>query len=246
MKISIITVCYNSSATIEETLKSVQAQTYQDIEYIIIDGNSKDNTLNIVNQYKDIVSILVSEPDKGLYDAMNKGVQLATGDYIGILNSDDTFYAPDTIEKVANFLKENPLDACIGDIVQHKNGKIIRKYSSKDWNPEKLKIGFMPPHPSIFFKKSLFDKFGVYTLGYKIAADYELIIRFFLKHKITYKYSNIITTSMAVGGESSSGLSSYNKITEEVAKAFTDNKISYSPFKVKYRVFWKIFDFLKK
>lgn len=246
MKISIITVCYNSSATIEETLQSVQSQTYQEIEYIIIDGNSKDNTLEIVNQYKDIVSILVSESDKGLYDAMNKGIALATGDYIGILNSDDTFYESDTIEKVVNFLKENPVDACIGDIVQHKNRKIIRKYSSKDWKPEKLKIGFMPPHPSIFFKKSLFKKFGVYTLGYKIAADYELIIRFFLKHKITYKYSNIITTSMAVGGESSSGYVSYKKITEEVGKAFTDNQITYSPFKVKYRFIWKLLGYLKR
>ena len=246
MKISIITVCYNSSATIEETLQSVQSQTYQDIEYIIIDGNSKDSTFEIVNQYKDIVSILVSESEKGLYDAMNKGVQLATGDYIGILNSDDTFYEPDTIEKVVNFLKENPVDACIGDIVQHKSGKIIRKYSSKNWKPEKLKIGFMPPHPSIFFKKSLFNKFGVYTLGYKIAADYELIIRFFLKNKITYKYSNIITTSMAVGGESSSGYVSYKKITEEVGKAFTDNQITYSPFKVKYRFIWKLLGYLKR
>lgn len=246
MKISIITVCYNSSATIEETLKSVQAQTYKDIEYIIIDGNSKDKTLDIVNQYKDIVSILVSESDKGLYDAMNKGIQLATGDYVGILNSDDTFYEPQTIEKVANFLKENPLDACIGDIVQHKNGKIIRKYSSKDWNPEKLKIGFMPPHPSIFFKRSLFNKYGVYTLGYKIAADYELIIRYFLKQNISFKYSNIITTSMAVGGESSSGYVSYKKITEEVDKAFKDNQIVYSPFKVKYRFIWKLLGYLKR
>src|SRR5690606_6532908 len=246
MKISIITVCYNSSETIEDTLKSVASQTYNDIEYIIIDGNSKDNTLEIISKYKHIVSRLVSESDKGLYDAMNKGIKLATGDYIGILNSDDTFYEPETIAKVANFLAKNPLDACTGDIVQHRNGKVIRKYSSKNWSPEKLKIGYMPPHPSIFFKRELFQKFGLYQLGYKIAADYELIIRYFLKFGISYKYSGIITTSMAVGGESSSGMSSYKKITEEVDKGFKSNDIAYSPFKVKYRFVWKILGYLKK
>lgn len=246
MKISIITVCYNSSTTIEDTLKSVESQTYNDIEYIIIDGNSRDNTLEIVSKYKHIVTQLVSESDKGLYDAMNKGIALATGEYIGILNSDDTFYEADTIAKVATFLGQNPFDACIGDIVQHRKGKIIRKYSSKNWSPEKLKIGFMPPHPSIFFKRDLFVKYGAYQLGYKIAADYELIIRYFLKHNISYKYSGIITTSMAVGGESSSGISSYKKITEEVDKGFKDNQIEYSPFKVKYRFVWKILGYLKK
>lgn len=246
MKISIITVCWNASATLEETIKSVASQSYNDIEYIIVDGGSTDSSVDIIKKYSNVIDKWVSEKDKGLYDAMNKGVAMATGDYIGILNADDTFFEKNTIEKVAKFLQDNPLDACVGDIVQHKNGKIIRKYSSKNWIPEKLKIGFMAPHPSIFFKKELFQKFGDYKLGYKIAADYELIIRYFIKHTITWKYSGITTTSMSVGGASSSGLSSYNKITEEVAKAFTDNNISYSPFKVKYRVFWKIFDFLKK
>lgn len=246
MKISIITVCYNSAETIEETIKSVQAQTYENIEYIIVDGNSKDKTLEIVQQYPDVVSKWVSEPDKGLYDAMNKGIAMATGDYIGILNSDDTFFEPETIQKVVEFLVENNVEACTGDIVQHKNGRIIRRYSSKRWHPEKLKIGFMPPHPSIFFKKELFGRLGDYVLGYKIASDYELIIRYFLKHKISWKYSGITTTSMAVGGASSSGMSSYHTITEEVGKAFRGNQIAYSPLKVKYRWVWKLLGFLKK
>ena len=246
MKISIITVCYNSEATLEDTIKSVAAQTYDDIEYIIIDGNSKDNTLKIIEKYPDVVTKWISESDKGLYDAMNKGIAMATGDYIGILNSDDTFYEPQTLEKVVEFLKMNHLDACTGDIVQHKNGRIIRRYSSKNWTPEKLKIGFMAPHPSIFFKRSLFEKYGDYTLGYKIASDYELIIRYFLKKEISWKYSNLITTSMAVGGASSSGMSSYHTITEEVGKAFKANNIEYSPFKVKYRIVWKFMGFLNR
>ena len=246
MKISIITVCYNSEATLEDTIKSVAAQTYNDIEYIIVDGNSKDNTLKIIEKYPDVVTKWISEPDKGLYDAMNKGIAMATGDYIGILNSDDIFYEPQTLAKIAEFLKTNNIDACTGDIIQHKNGRVVRRYSSKKWTPEKLKIGFMAPHPSIFFKRSLFDKYGNYTLGYRIASDYELIIRYFLKKEISWKYSNLITTSMAVGGASSSGMSSYHIITEEIGKAFQANGIKYSPFKVKYRMIWKLLGFLKK
>ena len=247
MKISIITVCYNSDRTIEDTFKSVKEQTYRDIEYIVIDGNSKDNTINLIKKYNDIITYWTSESDKGLYDAINKGIALATGDYVGIINSDDVFYSPKTIEEVAGFLQKNHnIDAISGDIVQHKRGKIIRKYSSANWTPEKLKIGFMPPHPSIFIKTELFNKFGYYKLGYKIGADYELIIRYFLKYNIKYKYSGIITTSMAVGGASSSGLESYNKITEEINKAFKQNNIDYSPIKVKFRFIWKIFGFIKK
>lgn len=247
MKISIITVCYNSGKTIEDTFKSVQSQSYKNIEYIVIDGGSKDNTLDLINQYKDIIDYTVSEKDKGLYDAINKGIEKSTGDYVGIINSDDIFFSKDTIKSVVEYLSENNgIDAIIGDIVQHKNNKIIRKYSSKKWNPEKLKIGFMPPHPSIFIKRELFNKFGYYSLGYKIGADYELIIRYFLKYKISYKYSGITTTSMSIGGASSSGIKSYNIITKEVNKAFSQNKIMYSPNKVKFRFVWKIFDFIKK
>lgn len=246
MKISIITVCYNSAATVEDTIRSVASQTYGDIEYIVVDGNSHDATVDIIKKYPDTVSHWISEPDKGLYDAMNKGIAMATGDYVGILNSDDTFHETKTIEKIAAFLQSNHVDACTGDILQHRNGKTIRRYSSKRWNPEKLKIGFMPPHPAVFFKRKLFDDLGVYILGYKIAADYELIIRYFLKHKITWKYSGVITTSMATGGASSSGISSYRTITSEVGQAFNGNQIDFSPFKVKYRIVWKLIGFLQK
>ncbi|KQS93222.1 glycosyltransferase family 2 protein [Chryseobacterium sp. Leaf394] len=246
MKISIITVCYNSAATVEDTIRSVASQTYDNIEYIIVDGNSVDSTVDIIKKYPETVSHWISEPDKGLYDAMNKGIAMATGDYVGILNSDDVFYEAQTIEKIADFLRSNAVDACTGDILQHRNRKILRKYSSKRWHPEKLKIGFMPPHPSIFLKRQLFDNLGVYIVGYKIASDYELIIRYFLKHKITWKYSGVITTSMAMGGASSSGLTSYRTITSEVGQAFTGNQIEYSPLKVKYRVVWKLIGFLQK
>ena len=247
MKITIITVCSNSASTLEKTILSVANQTYATIEYIIVDGNSKDNTLAIIQKHEDKITQWISEPDKGLYDAMNKGIAMATGDLIGILNSDDTFYSSKVIEEIVAFHSKNDRDASIGNIVQHQeNGKIVRKYSSKFWNPEKLTIGFMPPHPSIFFKRELFDKFGKYDLGFVIGADYELITRFFLKNKITWKYSGITTTNMLVGGLSSSGASSYQLITEEIQKALSMNGILYSPLKIKMRFLWKLIGFLKR
>lgn len=247
MKISIITVCYNSAATLEKTIHSVAGQTHYNIEYIIVDGNSTDGTLDIIKKHEDKIFKWISEPDKGLYDAMNKGIAMATGDVIGILNSDDTFYSNEVVASVAAFHKNNNLDASVGNIMQHKeNGRLIRVYSSKYWSPEKLRIGFMPPHPSIFFKRELFDRLGFYELGFIIGADYELITRFFLKEKISWKYSGITTTAMLVGGLSSSGTSSYTLITKEIQKALEMNGIVFSFFKIKMRFVWKIIGFLWK
>ena len=247
MKTSIITVCYNSAKTIEKTFQSIKTQTYNNIEYIVVDGLSSDATLDIIENNKEIISKHISEPDKGLYDAMNKGIQLATGDLIGILNSDDIFTDNNVLENVVKFHSENNVEASVGNIIQfNEEGKTVRKYSAKNWNPEKLKIGFMPPHPSIFFKRELFKRLGLYDLTFKSGADYELIIRYFLENKITYKYSDITTTSMAMGGISSSGMKSYKMITKEICKALKMNNISFSPLKVKLRVVWKIWSFLIK
>ena len=247
MKISIITVCYNSAKTIEKTFQSVQSQTYKNIEYIVVEGMSSDPTSDIIENNKDIISKYVSESDKGLYDAMNKGIQLATGDIVGILNSDDIFTDDYVLENIAKFHSENNIEVSVGNIIQfNEEGKTVRKYSAKNWNPEKLKIGFMPPHPAIFFKKELFNKFGDYQLDFIIAADYELITRFFLKHNISWKFSNITTTSMLIGGVSSSGFSSYQLISKEIKKAMIINNINFSYLQVKLRFFWKIIGFLKK
>jgi glycosyltransferase involved in cell wall biosynthesis len=247
MRISIITVCYNSAQTIEKTIKSIESQTYQNIQYIVIDGGSTDNTVEIINKHIGVISDFISEPDNGLYDAMNKGIAMATGDLIGILNSDDTFYSDSVVEQIAKFHYQNIIDASIGNILQHsETGKVVRNYTSRYWNPMKLKIGFMPPHPSIFFKRELFNQFGNYELSFKIGADYELITRFFLKNNIRWKYSGITTTAMLVGGLSSSGTSSYKLITSEIQKALNMNGVLFSPLKIKLRFFWKIFGFFKK
>ena len=247
MKISIITVCFNSSKTIERTFISVKNQTYKNIEYIVVDGNSSDNTVQIIKNYKKVISKSISENDKGLYDAMNKGIKMASGDIIGILNSDDIFADNHVLEDIAKFHKQNQVDASIGNITQFNGtGKIIRKYSAQKWHPEKLKIGFMPPHPSVFFRKDLFKKYGNYRLDVISCADYELIIRFFLKNNITWKYSGITTTSMLIGGISSSGYTSYKLISKEIKKALELNNINFSYFKIITRFFWKLKGFSKK
>jgi glycosyltransferase involved in cell wall biosynthesis len=247
IKISLITVCYNSAATLEKTIQSVSQQTHNEIEYIIVDGGSSDETVSIIQKYPAIVSKWISEPDKGLYDAMNKGIALATGDLIGILNSDDTFYNDEVLAQVAQFHQMHDIEASVGNIVQHQaNGKIIRLYSAKNWTPQKLRIGFMPPHPSIFFKRELFHQFGNYQLDFVIGADYELITRFYLKYHIRWAYSGITTTAMLVGGLSSSGSSSYQLITKEIQVALQRNDMDYSPIKIKFRWIWKLLGYLKK
>jgi len=246
MKISLITVCFNSSKTIERTFISVKNQTYKNVEYIVVDGNSSDNTIQIIKNYKRIISKSISENDTGLYDAMNKGIKMSSGDIIGILNSDDVFIDNHVLEKIANFHKKNRIDASIGNITQvNGKGEIVRKYSSKSWHPQKLKIGFMPPHPSVFFKKDLFEKFGNYRQDFISCADYEIIIRFFLKNNITWKYSSITTTIMLTGGISSSGYSSYKLISKEIKKALQLNNINFSYFKIITRFFWKLKGFSK-
>ena len=247
MKISIITVCYNSAKTIENTFHSVKNQTYKNVEYIVVDGVSKDGTLDLIKKYESTISKWLSAPDKGLYDALNKGIALATGDIVGVLNSDDVFLDVFILENIAKFHQENDIDASIGNITQfNESGKTVRKYSSKNWTPENLKIGFMPAHPAIFFKRDLFENYGKYRLDFVSGADYELIIRFFLRNKITWKYSDITTTAMLIGGISSSGYKSYKLISREIKKALDLNNIKFSYFIVLLRVIWKLNGFLKK
>ena len=207
MLITFVIPSYNQAYFIKECLDSILDQGLSKgiFEVIVIDGGSADRTVDILEKHP-VVTEWVSEPDLGHWDALNKGIELATGDIIGILNSDDIFTDNFVLEKIAKFHLDNRIDASVGNITQfNKNKKIIRKYSAKNWHPDKLKIGFMPAHPSIFFKRDLFERYGNYKLDFVSGADYELIIRFFLKNKITWKFSNITTTSMLIGGISSSG-----------------------------------------
>lgn len=247
MKISIVTVVYNCVNTIEGCIKSVLDQDYDDVEYIIVDGASKDGTVDVINKYKDQIAHFVSEKDKGIYDAMNKGVKMATGDIVGILNADDFFYSNDTLSKIAAaFKNDEQLDATIADIVfvNEDNTKILRHYNARKWRPSKFAWGFMPPHPSFFCKRHLFDKLGLYKTDYKIAADYELLIRFLYVNKINFRYLPIVTTRMRMGGVSTKNLNSIITLNKEIKRACEENNLGTNFLKIYTKYIFKPFEFV--
>ncbi|MFC4212767.1 glycosyltransferase family 2 protein [Pedobacter lithocola] len=203
MKISIITVVYNGETFIKDCIESVISQTYKNIEYIVIDGNSTDGTQLIIEQYQRQITRYVSEDDNGLYDALNKGINLATGDIIGILNADDFFANDDVIQKVADiFLNDFSVEALYGDLnyIHPLNKSVIRQWKSKEANETDLKRGWMPAHPTLYLKNNLFEKYGKYALNLGTAADYDLILRFFYTYKIKAYYLPILMIKMRIGG----------------------------------------------
>ncbi len=248
LKVSIITVTYNSSATVADTLKSVASQDYSDIEHIIIDGASTDSTMDIVRGYPH-VSQVISEPDKGMYDALNKGIAKATGDIIGILNSDDAFHNEQVISKITAEFRANDVDSIFGDIrfVSPTNrSKTIRYYSSAHFHPGKFESGYMPAHPSFYCKKSIYEKYGDFQINYKIAADYEWLTRVLYKHKISYKYLPLLTVDMLPGGLSNGTLKSRWVLNKEIIRACAENGIETSMWKLSIKYFSKVFEYLKR
>ena len=204
--ISIVTVCFNSENTIKDTIDSVLNQTYGNIEYIIIDGGSIDGTVEFVQSYGDKIARFVSEPDKGIYDAMNKGIALATGDIIGILNSDDFYIDELVIEKVVKEFERN-IDCLYADLVYVRSenlNKVVRYYDSSQFAPSKVAYGWMPAHPTFFVKKDIYSKYGVFRTDLKIAADFDLMLRFLYTHSLTYFYMQKPIIKMRMGGVSTS------------------------------------------
>lgn len=205
MKVSIITITYNSAETIEDTIQSVLSQDYKDIEYIIVDGASKDGTLEIIDRYKSSVSKFVSERDKGIYDAMNKGVAMATGDVIGILNSDDFYADAHVISDIVKTIQQANSDGCYADLVyvdRIATNKVIRSWKSGEYRHGDFLRGWMPPHPTFFVKRSVYEAHGNYSLQLRSAADYELMLRFIHKNRIRLSYLPRIITKMRAGGQS--------------------------------------------
>lgn len=246
MKISLISATYNSAKTVRDTLQSIADQTYQNIEHIIIDGASKDNTLEIVKQFPHVAK-MVSEPDKGIYDAMNKGIKAATGDIIGILNSDDFYQDANLIQKVVDAFLQNEIDAVFGDVtfVNPNNlQKVVRYYSSKHFHPKKFEFGYMPAHPTFFTKKEVYEKYGVFKTNYRISADYELLIRLLYVHKLKYQYLNYSMVTMRTGGASNSGLKQIYILNQEIIRACKENGIKTNMFKLSLKFFRKISEFI--
>ena len=247
MKVSIITVCFNSEKTIERTINSVLSQNYSNIEYIIVDGYSNDSTIQIIEKYKNSIQKFVSEKDDGIYDAINKGISISTGDIVGILNSDDIFSNQSIISDIAKVFNEKPqLDSIIGNIAFiNDKEKIVRIYNSKSWRPNRLQYGFMPPHPSFYCKRELFHKFGWYKKDYKIAADYELLIRFLKIHQISYYQLNTIMVYMNLGGVSTNGFKSIFLLNREVKRACEENGLNTNYLKLYSKYFLKILEFIR-
>jgi len=252
MKISLITVSFNSKDTIESTIESVLGQSYEDIEYILVDSCSDDGTREIINKYRDKISKIIIEKDDGIYDAMNKGIAASTGDVVGIINSDDIFSSPLAIEKVSHSLQANTnADACLTNVIffdgNTRNPIFKRHVSPKYFRPWQLKFGWMPPHPGIFFRRKIYLEFGNYDQDYSIAADYDFCLRVFLVNKIKFLYLDTYSVYMREGGISTKNFISNYVITKEILKACKKNGIYTNFFLILSRLPIKFFlNLLKK
>ena len=210
MKVTIITITYNSAATLEDTLRSVVNQDYPNIEYLIIDGKSKDNTLQIVDKYKDKITKIVSEKDKGLYDALNKGIALAKGDIVGMLHSDDLYESNHVVSDIVKTFEKNPsADGVYADLVfvdRNDINKVTRTWESGDYEEGDFLSGWMPPHPTFFVKKECYERFGGFNTSLRLSADYELMLRMIHKNKIKLAYLPKVVVKMRMGGVSNVSL----------------------------------------
>lgn len=253
MKISLITVTFNSAETLRDTMQSVLNQTFKDIDYIIVDGNSKDSTLDIVKEFEPKFEgrlRWVSEPDRGIYDAMNKGIRMAQGDVVGILNSDDFFAFDHVLQTVADAFAGNPaLDGVYAD-VRYVNWqdttKTVRIFSGRDFKREKLCWGKMPPHPSFYVKRRCYDKFGLYSLDYPICSDYDMFVKMIWVGNINTLYVNDIFVNMRSGGTSSSGVKVHRKIMRERMRCVREHKMPSNFFKQSWRYVQRIMSLIKK
>lgn len=250
MKVSIITVVFNREKTIERSIQSVLNQSYKNIEYIIIDGASKDGTMKIVHAYKDRIAVIVSEKDKGMYDALNKGIKAATGDVVGILHADDEFASSAIIEKVVEQLQSNTAtDAVYGDvgfIKEEQPDKIVRYYSSAIFKTSLFKWGFIPAHPTFFCYRKFFDLYGFYRTDLDIAADFDLLVRYLYQHQLRTEYIPEMLVKMNLGGKSTSGISSTLKINRELKKILSEYQLPSSYLRLYARYFIKVLEYRRK
>lgn len=223
--ITVITVVFNGAETLRDTIESVMKQSYDNIEYIVIDGGSSDSTVDILKQYDHLIDYWLSEKDNGIYDAMNKGIALSSGEYVGILNSDDLFAGLDILQTVADRFAEAKTDAVFAslNIVDKDNlNKILRKYRVGKFNSTLLRIGIMPAHPTFYCKRSCYED-GLYRTDFKIAADFEMMVRLLIKQKISWSFIDKVTVTMRSGGLSNSGFASKIKLNLEIVRACKEN-----------------------
>ena len=249
MKISIITVSFNSASTLADTMESVLRQTYTDWEYIVVDGGSTDGTVDLIRKYESKFGGRLkwtSEPDHGIYDAMNKGISRAAGDVVGILNSDDYYTSADVLDVVASALSNNSLDAVYGDIhFIHKGepNKVVRYYSSRRFRPFWLRFGFMPAHPSFYVRRHIYEEAGLYDTSYKIGSDFEMMVRLFRKHHIRYRYLSKDFVTMRTGGMSTKSFRSRHTLLNEDVRACRADGIYTNKLMIAMKYLYKVLEF---
>lgn len=245
MKVTIITAVYNGAEHIASCIESVLGQDYPDIEYIVVDGASKDSTLSIVQSYGNRIAKVVSEKDKGMYDAMNKGLSLATGEVVGILNSDD-FYADNTIiRQVVRALEQSKADSLYADIafVSKDNlDKTVRYYSSASFKPWKFRFGYMPAHPSFFLKRAVYERYGLFKDDYRLCADFDLLVRLYHVHKVSHVYLPKMVVKMRMGGKSNQSLKNILLLNREILRGCLENGIKTALPLIYLKYFTKVFE----
>lgn len=233
MKITVITVCFNAAETIKDTLLSVASQDHPDIEHIVMDGGSTDGTQDVVREHGKHVAKFVSEPDRGLYDAMNKAVRLATGDYIGFLHADDMLADAGALSRIAACAKASPVELILSDITfveKDDIGKRVRFYSAKGFTPDWLLIGDIPPQPGTYHRRDVYERYGDYDLDFTMSSDFDFFLRLFRIHRVSYAILPATTVLMRVGGKSSQGLSSYLQINRDIMGSARKNGIPITYF----------------
>lgn len=248
MKISIITVCYNSAATIQDTIDSIANQTYPEIEHIVVDGGSKDATMDIVRAAPH-VSKYISEPDRGIYDAMNKGIAMATGEVVGTLNSDDFYMHEKVLERVAEVFSNPGVDACYADLIyvrQNDPASVVRYWQSRPFRPGLFKRGWMPAHPTFFVRRKIYEELGGFDLEFKLQSDFELTMRYLELFRINSVYLPEILVKMRVGGASNQSVRNVIKGNIEAYKACKKNHLGVSPLFNLYKIISRLPQFFRR
>lgn len=246
--ISVITTVLNARTTIRDCIESVISQGV-DVEHIMIDGCSTDGTLEVINEYRSILAKIVSEKDNSLYEGMNKGIALATSDIIGILNADDVYADENVLKVVLETFRDNDVDSCYGDLIyvdENNISKIRRLWRAGEYSPKRFYRGWMPPHPTLFVRKRIYEKFGVFNIGFGSAADYELMVRFFLKHNVSSVYIPEVLVKMRTGGKSNSSVIQRIKANRNDKRAWQANGITPLPWTFILKPLSKINQFIFK
>lgn len=249
MKVSVITVCFNSVQTIEDCVHSVIGQDYADVEYVVIDGASNDGTMEVLNKYRSRISTIVSEPDKGIYDAMNKGLAQCTGDVIAILNSDDLYRDESVLSRVVKCLLDHDVDACYGDLEyvdRNNTSRVVRFWKAGKYRRKKFLDGWMPPHPAFFLKRSCYEKYDYFDLRFTTSADYELMLRMLFKHEVSCAYIPSVMVRMRVGGQSNLSLVNRLKANREDRQAWLVNGLKPRFYTTILKPLSKVGQFLKR